>query len=192
MKRISAQSAYSLFSLLISLLLIGIITSIAVPNLRLLSLRFTQQNTKHTLSQFINYARNSAALHQTNVVLCAEENKHCRLNNDWSNANLMLFLDKNNNGQREAEEEILRLLLFKKYQAQLIWRSFGNKSYLRWQSNGLSYYQSGHLAFCPKNSNPRFGFIMTINSAGRAYFAKDKNNDGIAEYASGENLTCPL
>jgi hypothetical protein len=48
------------------------------------------------------------------------------------------------------------------------------------------------MVYCPEDQDRFISKVIIWNVAGRPYFGKDKNNDGIAENGSSKNLVCSL
>ena len=185
------MSAFSLLELLVVMAIISIAAALAFPSFSQLVEKHRSQQAAYGLQHVMQFARAQALAKGKTLTVCAgNEQQQCINSADWSNKTLLIFIDSNTNGNLDAGEELLRIFDLKSYQGRLLWRSFGNKTYLQWQSNGMTYYQNGSFLFCPHNGNTKNAFLLILNAAGRLYFASDKNGDGIVEDSSGNNVQC--
>lgn len=190
---VKTQQGFNLHELMIVLL---IITVLSVMSFSLLGPTFIEKSRSRAaatdLYRFLQFARSYAVFHGKTITLCASfDGQQCLASRDWRNANLLLYIDSNNNLRRDPDEEIIRHLNIVQYKGQLAWRSFGNKTYLQWHTNGMTYFQNGHFLFCPNNQKAQHAFVLVLNAAGRLYFTEDKNKDGIVEGSDGINVHCP-
>ena len=103
---------------------------------------------------------------------------------------LLVFTDDNNNKKRDEDESILRVLAPTRPNTSLHYRAFGNKSYIQWRPNGTVSYQNANIIYCPTGRSARQAKGIIINRIGRMYYAGDKNQDGIIENGSGNNVRC--
>lgn len=74
----------------------------------------------------------------------------------------MLVIDSNHNFTRDSGESIARQLHLQDHE-RLTWHSFRNRPYLAYRSNGLSYFQNGHLLLC----TPKEASKVVVNWIGR-------------------------
>lgn len=187
----SKQQGFTVYELLISVFIIGILSALSYP-----AWQTTVQKAKHRaaayqLYHFFQFARSSAVYQRRTLTACASlDNQSCKPSKDWSQSNIIVFVDHNQNGNLDDDDEIIRILAFTDKDAHLQWRSFGNKHFLQWQTNGMTYYQNGNFLYCPKDKNTKNAFMLIVNAAGRMYFAQDKNKDGIVEDSDGKNVQC--
>ena len=83
----------------------------------------------------------------------------------------MIFVDKNNIGERDKDEPRLKYLSLLKEGEKLVWRSFGSKPYLSFDTIGTTGYQSGRIALCANSSYSKKVQIIVYRT-GRARKAK--------------------
>jgi len=187
----SKQYGFTAYELLISVLIIGLLIALSYPSWHTSLEKAKHRAAAYQLYQFFQFARSSAVYQRRTLSACASIDKqNCKPSNNWSDSDIILFIDHNRNGSLDSDDEIIRLLTFADKQAHLHWRSFGSKPYLQWQTNGMTYYQNGNFLYCPKDKNAKNAFMLIINAAGRMYFAEDKNKDGIVEGSDGKNIQC--
>lgn len=185
------QEGFTLIQLIICLVIIAVVTALSFPAWRPIIEKSKHQAAAYRIYRFFQFARSSAVYQRHTLTACASRDRiSCIVSNDWSQSDLILFIDHNQNGERDTDESVIRHLSLASLEAQLQWRSFGNKHYLQWQSNGMSYYQNGNFLYCPKDKNPRHAFMLIVNAAGRMYFANDRDADGIVEDSEGRNIQC--
>jgi len=186
-----SHKGYTLVELLVTLSILGVISSFGIP-----SFYNTLQNQKavsiaYELYHHLNYARNEAISKNHAVTVCASYDKNsCSRLKDWSYQSMVIFIDKNRNGQIDKEDEILKIKKFGLDHGSLMWRSFRNKSYLQWLPSGMTHYQNGNFVYCPASKNPKYAKTIIMNAAGRMYFGSDLNNDDIPEGRNGKNIDC--
>lgn len=188
----SAQhKGFTLTELLVVLSIICLLALIASPSLHNLYQQAKSRAVAYELYRFMQFARSTAVYKGRVITVCAsQDNLNCVNSRNWSGHKLLLFDDKNHNGTREADESLIRILSLSRHSGSLQWRSFGNKPWLQWQSNGMTYFQNGNFLYCPANKKPQLAFQLTLNAAGRLYFMDDKNKDGIVEGSDGKNIQC--
>lgn len=182
---------FTLIELFVVLGILGIMSILAFPAFRFLHEIEQSTAISRSLYHHLNYARAEAISKNIITTVCASENsRDCSKNNDWSNKHIVIFMDRNGNGQRDDEDRILNDFEPEPSNYSLVWRSFGNKNYLQWQPSGITYYQNGNFTYCPANKNLKNAKKIILNVAGRIYFGSDKNQDGIQEGTDGKNIVC--
>lgn len=139
----------TLFELMITLSLIGIILSIAIPS-------FLHYRSRHEFSQLvylmhsqINLARSHALTTHNTVVLCSSlDLQHCT-QQQWHRG-LLLYVDNNNNRQRDENEKVISSVYTNLKYGHFTWH--GNASHphtVVFQSDsGLPRGSMGHFSYC--------------------------------------------
>lgn len=185
------QRAFTLVELLFYISLLGLITLLAWPNLQHF---YQQQKSKHTalrLYSFLQYARQSALLQGRTLAICADNGqRYCHNDTLWENPNLLLFRDDNQNGLRDDNEEIIYTLDLSQNFGSIQWRSFGNKPYLQWQNNGMTFFQNGSFLYCPNHRKEQYAALIVVNVLGRLYFANNRDANGILTDSNGNTISC--
>lgn len=193
MTRMSCDNTtgFTLPELLAYLAIVTLLTLLAVPSFKPLLEQYQSRQAAESLYRFLSVARHSAVQHQKTVTVCSSNNdSDCRKKTDWSQHNIIMFIDHNRNGQREENDTLLQILSFRTNKGTLHWRSFTSKYYLQWHSNGMTYFQNGNILYCPASGNTQYAKQLILNAAGRVYFAEDNNDDGIIEGSNGKNIQC--
>lgn len=187
----SNKRGFTAYELLITLLVISLLSALSYPAWQNSLEAAKHRAVAYRLYQFFQFARSSAVYKKRVLTACASADRQtCKPSKDWSNSDIILFIDDDQNGNRDKQETILRVFTLQDNAAHLHWRSFGNKHFLQWQSNGMTYYQNGHFLYCPANKNVKNAFMLIINAAGRMYFASDKTHDGIVKGSDGNAIEC--
>mgnify|MGYP006160318647 CR=1 FL=1 len=121
------------------------------------------------------------------MILCPGTKEACLARNQWHQG-AIAFIDQNNNYQPDVDEVLIAVQ--NKLRNRVFWRSFRSRSYLRFKPSGFTVWQNGHFLLCPSNQDPSLARQMVLNAAGRLYFSKDENSDGIHEDVRGRPLAC--
>ena len=112
----------------------------------------------------------------------------CGKRNQWQ-LGVLAFTDLNRNRHLDENEHIVaQLPSF--HTATIRWRSFRNRSYLRFTAEGLTDWQNGNFLFCDNQRAPELTRQITLNHAGRLYTAEDRDHDGIYEGRDNKPLKC--
>ena len=104
------QSGFTIYELLITMLIIGVILSIGVPNLSEFTQNSRLTSTSNDLHSSFQLARSEAARSKTNITICASVNSMVpaaacggTFNDGW-----IIFIDTNGDLIRGGGENILR------------------------------------------------------------------------------------
>ncbi|MDA9256312.1 DUF3465 domain-containing protein [Pseudomonadales bacterium] len=103
----------------------------------------------------------------------------------------MAFTDHKSDLQINGQDEVIALLPRNYAGIEVTWRAFRNRSYLRFNKNGLTDWQNGRFIFCSASMGPEATRQITINSAGRIYPSYDYDTDGVHEDSNGRSIICP-
>jgi type IV fimbrial biogenesis protein FimT len=180
---------FSLFEILVCLLVASILIGVALPSL---SEFVARQRAVAAVNQIIGAVaatRHAAVKHRATTTLCAAEAGHCVGAHRW-HLGAMIFKDANANGTREADELIVAQLPAMGSGERVYWRSFRNKPYLQFSARGWTSWQNGSFQYCPADADARLSKAVIINAQGRAAVSRDKDGDGIDENAAGAPLSC--
>ena len=181
-------SGYTLIELMLTITILAIVVSLAVPPMQDFFTRHKNETVGRKLFDLIMLSRSKAYGHSEIYTLCpSTDGESC--GTDWAQGALV-FVDRDGNGERATDERIERVLPKLDDDASLEWRSFNSKSYLQYRPSGLTLNQNGNFAYCPPNGEEKYGWIIVLNATGRPYFGKDSDGDGIVENGSGDNLSC--
>lgn len=146
--------------------------------------------TVNSFAAAVHIARQSAIMDNVTVTLCPMAADGCGPRNTW-HAGATIFVDHDRDRRIDGRDHVIKTFANFTDGTRVYWRSFRNRSFLRFTGNGLTDWQNGNFLFCPEDNDPRHARQLILNTAGRMYFSKDSNADGIHEDASGRPLACP-
>ena len=185
------RNGFSLIELLAIVSIMSIIFGFALPSFQSVTDKLKSDSVAEQLYHHLYHARIESITKNIVTTVCASLDKQqCIHDTDWSNHDIIIFQDKNNNGNIDTNEPIISVMNLGLTQGTLKWKSFGNKPYLQWQPSGMTYYQNGNFTYCPKNHDEHYAKRIILNTAGRIYFGYDRNHDGIQEGTNGKNIQC--
>lgn len=109
MKRIHAQSGFTITELLVVMGIVAILLSIGVPSYRYVTNSYRMSAEVNSLLGDLQYARAEAIKEGQPVVVCASSNgTGCSGSTAWQNG-WIVFQDLNNNGLVDVNERVLHL-----------------------------------------------------------------------------------
>lgn len=185
--------AFTLVELLVALLIAALLLRLALPGFASFVERERSVAALNALLGAVNLARASAITLNRPIVLCPSvataDDSDCGARNSWHQG-AMVFADDNGNGRRDAAEDLIRRIPGWQSDARVAWRSFRNRSYLRFRANGFTDWQNGSFTWCPADGDLTLAIQVVLNAAGRARTARDSDGDGIAEDSRGRQLRC--
>jgi type IV fimbrial biogenesis protein FimT len=185
------QRGFTLHELIIATAIFAVIASMGLPSFNESLNKSRIDSRTQAIYHLLIYGRTQAINLNTVITLCASTNhSDCTKSRDWSNKQLLIFIDLNANGQIDSEDTVLQHYASGDATESMHYRAFQNKSYLQWLPTGTTNHQSGNITYCLNNKDIYKAKILIMNFAGRPYFGHDRNNDGIAENGSGKNLSC--
>jgi len=161
---------FSLFECLVAMAILAFLFFIAVPSGGRLLAKQRRKNVINQQVSLIYFARLAALSRQQTVVLCpSHDNHNCQ--NNWRFP-LMVFVDKNNNKQRDDNELLLRQSAALNYPVQWMWRGFQSNRYISFSPLGVGVSLSGRFIYCDKSRQPFLAGELIINRAGRIRLRK--------------------
>jgi type IV fimbrial biogenesis protein FimT len=138
-------NGHTLFELMICLFIASTLLGIAAPTLTSALQDNQQKQLLSRLVSILNYARGSAVFDRSTVTICPGAT-HCLNTANWTNQ-LLIFNDQNQNGQMEAEEQLLRTDQVSEGYSW-IWSNFRHRSYLQFEQDGSPRALNGTLTLC--------------------------------------------
>lgn len=162
---------FTLLELMFTLAILIISLSIGVPTLSQWIQRSKTTDLQYKLLHSIHYARTVATQLQSTVTLCPGTTS-CEHN--WGES-LLIFNDLNGNGSYENNEFLLKQVDIGVLGQYMSWRSFRRKSYLQFNSEGLTKALNGTFHFCPNSSMDRFKFSIVLARTGRTRLSETPN-----------------
>jgi len=178
----------TLLELLVSLAIIGLLASMAIPSFANTIKRSNSLTVAYQLMGLVQFARTEAISKSVPVTICGSSTGS-QCNNDWSKT-ILIFTDINDNGLMDDDDVLLQTTVSLQNGGTLSWRSFRNKPYLQMEPNGMTYFQNGNFTYCPPDHDAHYALHWIINVTGHLRIAQDKNGNGIPENASGQDISC--
>ncbi|MAM69628.1 MAG: hypothetical protein CMP91_00600 [Gammaproteobacteria bacterium] len=181
-------SGYSLFELLIALAIASVLLNLAIPGYANFIERNQARVVIEQLQRAISLARQTAVNEGRMTTLCrSKDGKHC--GGKWQEG-FIVFTDQNGDRKINGKDRLVEVFPALAAKGTLIFRAFQNKQYLQMTAQGFTNYQNGNFTFCPASQKTELAQQLIINRAGRTYLARDRNEDGIKEGASGKPISC--
>lgn len=183
----------TLIELLVALALLTALFRLALPAFDELIARERATAALNRMLGLVQQARAAAVQENRALVLCASDSTlaeaPCAGRDDW-HLGTLLFADRNRDGRFAPGERAVRRDSGWSGQARIRWRSFRNRSYLRFRPNGMTDWQNGSFTWCPASRDPGLAVQLVLNAGGRARKATDADGDGVAEDSQGRPLQC--
>lgn len=160
----SCPRGITLIDLMIAISLLMLIMSIGIPAFTHM-LNINQQRTStYALVRTLNYARQTSIDKLQSIVVCPTIN-HASCDEDWTQE-LMVFVDKDNNKERESSEELLKLTKVTAENQSLNWKSL-RKNYIQYTATGGTNSQNGRFYFCNKTQQDEYRAQLIVYRTGR-------------------------
>lgn len=188
------NSGFTLVELLITLAIVAIVATQAVPNFRVMVQNNKLIAKKNEFITTLNLARSEAVKRGTRVTVCASTNKTACNSDDWSKGwivfsdiNADTVLDSGTGGCQSGEDCLLRVGA-DTGEISLLSNNFTNNGHIQYLARG-AIDSAGTFVFCDGRGNEK-AKATNINSMGRIISAKDSGNDGIVDDVIGNNVVC--
>ncbi|MCV6625074.1 MAG: GspH/FimT family pseudopilin [Cellvibrionaceae bacterium] len=164
----SRSRGLSLLELLLAFSILAIISTLAAPGLQQLYQRAMARHSSNQLVNALQLARATAVNYRRVATLCpSRDGDAC--SRQWA-LQLMVFLDNNENGRREPEEQIIKLLDGPPEGGRLHWAAFRNpRVYIQYQADGSTRH-NGTFTYCPADGSDHNIRRIIINRPGRVRF----------------------
>lgn len=141
--------AFTLLELVITIAVLAIITSIALPSFH--SFRENQEVSQllPSIRQYVNFSKSVASTQHTQIVMCSSSNSDQCDNSQWEKG-IIIFSDLNNNKKRDATETIYKKVLTEIKYGTLTWSGGAtNLNTITFQSDsGLPRGSPGSFYYC--------------------------------------------
>ncbi|WP_448246026.1 GspH/FimT family pseudopilin [Thalassotalea agariperforans] len=177
---------FTLFELLISIAIMGIITSIALPNLSEFLVKMRVDNQVSQVYRILLSARNAAIASEAPVTVCPLNSSNV-CSTSWGNE-LSAFIDFDADGNYEpgSNEQLIKIKEAINSDDKLQFP----RNKVTYEANGrLTGFANGTFSYCPKD-NADLSRGVIVYRSGRAYTSSDIDNDGKEETRSGSEITC--
>ena len=168
---------YTLIELLIVLAVSSILALNVFPNLSSLLSQERSTILVNNLASALAYARSEAILKQTTILTCQSNNgSECNRSGNWHNG-WIIFIDKNQNKQREPEETLLRVYAAVNNGTQATFNGASRVDhYLKYKPTGHAF-PNGSFLIC--NPNIGVGKALIMYRSGRLRLS-NRQTDGSA------------
>jgi type IV fimbrial biogenesis protein FimT len=181
------NKGFTLVELMIVISILGILSAIALPSFDTFLRKRQMVGSSNLFYTTLYLARSEAVKRNSTVTIC-KSSDGVTCGGSWT-AGWLMFEDANSDGVLDgAEVTITGGSLTNGY--LLTWSAFGSNSYIRFNKNGMTASHNGTFKFCPQDSNSKFASAVIVSKTARIRVAKDNNQNGIREDASGNDLTC--
>lgn len=155
---------FSLAELLVALGIIALIAAFGVPAMNGMTEKVGRDLALHATIAALDRARSLAVLQHARVGVCIIDGAAaCAA--DWNGRELAVFLDANNNRQRDAEEKIVHRQPLHVGNWKLQWSNWRSESLIAYQPDG-SVVSNGTLSLVDRDG--AVAMAIVISKPGRA------------------------
>ena len=194
------QTGFTLYELMITLLVIGVILTFGIPNLRDFTRNGRMTSAANDLHASFMVARTEAAHAKTNVTICASADPMgaAACNGTWDQG-YVVFIDNNADLVRDAGEPVLRA--HPPADSGVLLRVANGATYFMYAPTGLGRLDTGgnpplsQVVICDQRGNQRAAGgnsaarLFVTTPLGRATIVRDMTLIGNALTTMG--ATCP-
>jgi type IV fimbrial biogenesis protein FimT len=164
------SKGYSLVELLVTLLILVILSSLAVPAYRNFVTENQLTSQLNLLAGAIEYTRAEAIHRHIICTLCkSQDGKRC--DGLWREG-WIVFADRQSSGQVVSEDEILRVYAGMPSGGDLTWSGTRSNDYLQFMPTGSTRGQSGTFTYFPRVLHKNIWGKIIISQTGRVRIEK--------------------
>ena len=195
------QTGFTLYELLITVLIVGVILAMGIPNLRQFTQNSRMTSAANDLNSAFHLARTEASRAKSIITICASKKPmtEAKCNGSWDQG-YIVFVDANGDISREGTETVLRAYpkspegvmmavandaTYFSFAATGLGRSFGGQSPV---SQIVMCDARGNVTAAGGNSAAR---LFNVTPLGRAFILRDKTMITNALGPTGMNKSCP-
>lgn len=170
----SRKQGFTLVELIVTVCVLAIIVTIALPIIRTQLARMEAKRIKSQLETSLALAKVESYIRRQNVIVClSDTGGRCHRDSDKT---LLLFIDKNDNNHFDAQIDrlIIRQSLTPKY-STLSLRVGNRRHYTKfWGDSGTPRGHFGHIKYCPTVAYNKAMYLISFNQSG---IVKQKLNE---------------
>lgn len=153
---ICKEQAFTLIELIITIAVLAILTSIAIPSYHHYMEYQEYNGLLSMIRSHINLSKNYAVLYHNQVTICSSSDFRSCENNQWDKA-MLIFSDQNHNKKLDADEQLYTVMITNLKYGSLKWKGFGDPNSISFMGDtGLPRGSQGSFYYCsfntPKNS----------------------------------------
>ena len=145
--------AFTLIELLITLIILAIIVSLALPHFHRFKENQERAQILPIVRQAVSLAKINATTYHSTVIICPSSTyEHCE-NNKW-NSGFIIFVDQNNNKKFDEQEKLIHSIPLDLHYGSFDWNGgITSKDAISFQSDsGLPRGSIGHFRYCSASS----------------------------------------
>lgn len=170
----SHTSGFTMLELVVVLAVVAVLAGVAAPSMNRLRQEHRMQGLAEELLGSLMLARAEALRHQQRVTVCARSaDERCAASGPWT-AGWIVFVDSNDNAQRDSQEVLLQKHSALPTGLQLV----GNTTVSRYVSYGpegrsmtlSGAFQAGTLSLCQEGADQAWDLV--INALGKPRLVK--------------------
>lgn len=162
---------YSLFELMVTVAVIGVLLGTAVPKMRAVLDHAQTRASVSAVNLAMRVARQAAVEHRQFAFLCPLDDEG-QCTRDWDQP-LSVFISPNRAAELGPEAVLVRE--FTPPQGDIIYMRPGNRTHFRYNAMGQTPGFIGHVAFCP--TDPELSSARIIISMGGRTRVEWEDND---------------
>lgn len=173
----------TLVELMVAVGILAIVGTLGVPSFLSIITEARITSETNQLNSLIRFARFKAIEQQQLTLLCpTNDYSHC--DTDW-NGPKIVFIDANNNNERDPQEPMLMSMPKSHDSNQL----YSRKKSIKFYESGITASPASVL-ICPASNDAKYARLLTVSLQGKIKISSDRNNDGIHENSAGTALSC--
>jgi type IV fimbrial biogenesis protein FimT len=173
----------TLVELMVAVGILAIVGTLGVPSFLSIITKARITSETNQLNGLIRFARFKAIEQQQLTLLCpTSDYSHC--DTDWNEPKIV-FIDTNNNNERDPQEPMLMSMPKSHDSNQL----YSHKKTIKFYESGITASPAS-VRICPASNDAKYARLLTVSLQGKIKLSSDRNNDGIHENSAGTALSC--
>ena len=167
---------FTLVELVVTIAVLAIIVSIAIPSFIHLLQDSEANDIRHKITSAIRVSKAESFIRHQQVIMClANSNNQCHKN---ANERLIVFTDKNDNHSYDATDDTFLLVqaLHLDYGKTYLRASLGRHYVKFFADTGLPRGHIGHIKYCPNSASNQNKYQVSFNQLGLIKFKPNKSH----------------